>query len=103
MAVLADGELARSGLVVLGPTTVAVGDSVVSVGRGGVLLLRALDGGRVPVGSVKWRLWGDPGVPGGRLRQAAVRVNAKLAAAGWNWRVRLDAGDVLLMPEPPTA
>jgi hypothetical protein len=92
--------VARSGLVVLGPKHVALGDSVVSLGRTGVPLLTALDRGRVPVRVVKRRLWNDAGAPAARLRQAALRVNAKLKALGWRWRVRLDAGDVLLMPEP---
>src|SRR5439155_25899763 len=100
MVARGNGELARSGLAVLGPTAVALGDSVVSLGRGGVVLLAALDGGRVSVVTLKRLLWNDVAAPGGRLRQAALRVNAKLAAAGWRWRVRLDARDVLLMPEP---
>lgn len=99
----ASGALARSGLVVLGPTAVAIGDTRVSLGRVELLLLTSLDRGRAPVRAVKRRVWDDPAAPGGRLRQTAVRVNAKLAAAGWQWRIRLDLGEVLLMLEPTPA
>lgn len=100
MVARAGGELARRGVAVLGPTTVAIGDTVMSLGRCEVLLLTALDRGPVPVGMVKRRLWRDSTAPGGRLRQTAVRVNAKLRAAGWGWRVRFDDGEVLLLEEP---
>jgi hypothetical protein len=95
--------LEAGGVRLLSTTTVAVNDTVVSLGRGGLLLLRSVRRGRVPIPRVKQRLWGDPQASSARLRQAIVRVNRKLAAVGWRWRIRLDAGYVLVMPEPTAA
>lgn len=95
--------LARTGIRIRGPTTVFLGELVVALGRIPVLLLQSLERTSIIVPAAKARLWGDPDAPNSRLRQAVYRVNAKLAGAGWRWRVRLDAGVVMLMEEPNAA
>jgi hypothetical protein len=77
-----------------------MGETVVVLGRVGVEVLAMLAPGQVAAEDVQRQVWGDPQGSGARLRQAMVRINRKLAAAGWRWRIRLDAGQVLLMPEP---
>lgn len=95
--------LARTGVRIRGPTSVFLGEHVVPLGRISVLLLQSLERTSIITPAAKARLWGDPDVPDSRLRQVVYRVNATLAAAGWRWRVRFDAGIVLLMEEPGAA